>query len=93
MKSLALSAHVSPWTIHFRVLGKSPLPQEGGLEGIPLLATHLAQPSHFTEGETGWRGKDGISGITASWWSSWNQISACCISLFFFLMNHVASRK
>ena len=26
MKSLALSAHVSPWTIHFQVLDKSPLP-------------------------------------------------------------------
>jgi len=25
IKSLALSAHVSPWTIHFRVLDKSPL--------------------------------------------------------------------
>ena len=30
-KSLALSAHVSPWTIHFRVLDKSPVsgPERG----------------------------------------------------------------
>ena len=32
IKSLALSAHVSPWTIHFRVLDKSPL---SGLERGP----------------------------------------------------------
>ena len=29
IKSLALSAHVSPWTIHFRVLGKSPVSGPG----------------------------------------------------------------
>ena len=29
IKSLALSAHVSPWTIHFRVLDKSPVPGPG----------------------------------------------------------------
>ena len=28
-KSLALSAHVSPWTIHFRVLDKSPVSGPG----------------------------------------------------------------
>ena len=37
LKSLALSAHVSPRTIHFRVLDKSPV---SGLEGVPLPATH-----------------------------------------------------
>ena len=36
IKSLALSAHVSPWTTHFQVLDKSPLL---ALEGIPLPAT------------------------------------------------------
>ena len=36
IKSLALSAHVSPQTIHFRVLDKSPL---SGPEGVPLPAT------------------------------------------------------
>ena len=34
IKSLALSAHVSPGTIHFRVLGKSPVL---ALEGVPFL--------------------------------------------------------
>ena len=29
VKSLALSAHVSPWTIHFRVLDKSPVSGPG----------------------------------------------------------------
>ena len=29
IKSLALSAHVSPWTIHFRVLDKSPVSGPG----------------------------------------------------------------
>ena len=36
VKSLALSAHVSPQTIYFRVLDKSPLQ---ALEGVPLPAT------------------------------------------------------
>ena len=35
IKSLALSAHVSPWTIHFRVLDKSPLLGPG--RGSPFL--------------------------------------------------------
>ena len=38
IKSLALSAHVSPQTIHFRVLDKSPI---SGLEGVHLPATIL----------------------------------------------------
>ena len=29
IKSLALSAHVSPWTIHFQVLDKSPVSGPG----------------------------------------------------------------
>ena len=37
IKSLALPAHVSPQTIHFQVLDKSPV---SGLEGIPLPATY-----------------------------------------------------
>ena len=36
IKSLALSAHVSPRTIHFRVLDKSPV---WGPEGVPLPTT------------------------------------------------------
>ena len=36
IKSLALSAHVSPWTIHFRVLDKSPVQ---ALEGVHLPTT------------------------------------------------------
>ena len=36
IKSLALSAHMPPWTIHFRVLDKSPL---SALEGVPFPAT------------------------------------------------------
>ena len=36
IKSLALSARVSPWTIHFQVLDKSPFLGPGG---VPLPAT------------------------------------------------------
>ena len=36
IKSLALSAHVSPWTIHFQVLDRSPVSGPGG---VPLPAT------------------------------------------------------
>ena len=38
IKPLALSAHVSPWTIHFRVLDKSPLSGPG--RGSPFLQHH-----------------------------------------------------
>ena len=38
IKSLALLAHVSPWTIHFRVLDKSPVLGPG--RGSPLPATN-----------------------------------------------------
>ena len=38
VKSLPLSAHVSPRTIHFRVLDKSPV---SGLERVCLPATHF----------------------------------------------------
>ena len=38
IKCLALSAHMSPQTIHFRLLDKSPIL---GLEGVPLPATCL----------------------------------------------------
>ena len=43
VKSLAVSAHVSPWTIHFRVLDKSPGLGPG--RGSPFLQHYL--PSTF----------------------------------------------
>ena len=40
IKSLALSAHVSPWTIHFRVLDKSPL-LGTGRGPLPAIVSYL----------------------------------------------------
>ena len=40
VKSLALSAHLSPWTIHFRVLDKSPV------SGTPSCSIYV-QLNHF----------------------------------------------
>ena len=44
VQSLALSAHVSPWTIHFRVLDKSPVSGPG--RGPPSCNIY-AQLNHF----------------------------------------------
>ena len=49
IKPPALSAHVSPWTIHFWVSDKSPL---SGLEGVSLPAT--ASPEKFAQFFRSW---------------------------------------
>ena len=50
IKSLALSAPVSPWTIHFRVLDKSPLPATDSLEkGMTPHSSILAWRNPWTE--------------------------------------------
>ena len=46
IKSLALSAHVSPQTIHFRVLDKSPLSGPG--RGLPSCNTKTWMPTETT---------------------------------------------
>ena len=44
IKSLALSAHVSPWTIHFRVLDKNPVLGPG--RGLPSCNRYTCWPSN-----------------------------------------------
>ena len=62
IKSLALSAHVSPPTIHFRMLDKSPGPSFGPWKGSSFLqhfhSTHLFTGEPYEKGEVRKWGRD-----------------------------------
>ena len=63
IKSFALSAHVSPWTIHFLVLGKSLLSGPGrGPPSCSSWGSHLVQMARGHHGENCRRLHDGELG-------------------------------
>ena len=57
IKSLALSACVSPWTIHFQVLGKSPLSdRRRGFPFLQQLCPTLGDPMDYNLADSSVRG-------------------------------------
>ena len=67
-KSLALSAHVSPWTIHFRVLDKSPVLGPGlGPPSFNTLATWCEELTHLKRIWCRERLKSGGEGDDRGW--------------------------